>query len=117
MKAWVGSLAGAFTLTIFLQRILQKRIDQLGHALNGALVLSIYILFVGIMCGSSGAYFTAFALSFVAPVLAEAINPAYVDLLHALTSPTLGSLVFALLHSAINSVDRLYLSEWPRPPA
>ena len=88
-----------------------------GHALNGALVLSIYIRFVGIMCGSSGAYFTAFALSFVAPVLAEAINPADVDLLHALTSPTLGSLVFALLHSAINSVDRLYLSEWPRPPA
>ena len=65
---------------------------------------------VGSLPAVGGAFFAAYSLSFMAPVLAEALNPADTDLWQLLSRPSFCSFALAIGHTGLNSIDRVFFA-------
>ena len=87
--------------------MLQARLDGLGHLANGICVIIIWGIVVGSLSTTGSVYYVAFSMSFIAPVLAEAVNPVDVDLCQLLSRPASAHFVFTCAHTGINCVDRV----------
>ena len=68
-----------------------------------------------------GEFYAAYSLSFIVPVLAEALNPADTDLWQLLSCneprPSLCSVALAVGHTGLNSVDRVFFALGASDPA
>ena len=108
---WISQAdSGACLSLLLFIRVLKSRIDRLGHLVIGSLLLVAWAVCTAWYAGSSGFYIACNMLSFIAPVMVESISPIDVDMLQLITKPSLRSFALFVVHSATNSIDRIFSS-------
>jgi hypothetical protein len=114
-RTWLIATAVAAAAALLAHRLWGHRIDRLGHLPAAAVALAAWAATVCRFAaiGGDDAYYAGYAASFIAPVLAQALNPADPDAGHIAPSchrPSRVAAALAAALAALNSADRLYLA-------
>jgi hypothetical protein len=112
-RAWLIAAAAASAAALLVHRLLSPRLDRLGHLPAAAATAAAWAAALWRLAGGGGddAYYAGLAGSFIAPALAEALNPADADPApRRHYPPTPCAAALAAAHAALNSADRLYLA-------
>ena len=111
-QTWIVGSAAIILATMLLHRACRHTLDSIGYNASAAIVLLTWIslTIAACMIDMVLAYCTAFSLSFITPVLAEAMNPAHPDLPQLCASPSFGVFVLLLGHTGVNSMDRVFFA-------